>query len=41
MGGVGVSGEGGRTAIGGLYPPLGLFGLAMGSTSASHRPKLA
>ena len=37
----GVSGGGGWTARDWLNPPLGLFGLAMSSISASHRPKHA
>ena len=32
---------GGWEAGGGLNPPLGLFGLAMGLRSAIHRPKHA
>ena len=39
MGGVG--GGGGWAAGGRLKPPLGLFGLAISSRSASHRPKHA
>ena len=35
----GVGGGSGWEAGGGLNPPLGLFGLAMGPRSASHRPK--
>ena len=41
VGGGGVGVEGGWEAGGGLNPPLGLFGLAMGPRSASHRPKHA
>ena len=40
----GGGGAGGRSrweAGGGLNFPLGLFGLAMGPRSASHRPKRA
>ena len=40
-GGGGVGGVGGWEAGGGLSPPLGLFGLAMSSRSASHSPKHA
>ena len=35
----GVSGGGGWEARGGLNPPLGLFGLATGPKSVSHKPK--
>ena len=41
MGGRGASGGGGWETGGGLNPPLGLFGLAMGPRNASHRPKHA
>ena len=41
MEGSGVDGEGGWTAKGRLYHPLGLFRLAMSPRSASHRPKNA
>ena len=41
MGEEGVDGGGGWEASGELNPPLGLFGLAMSPTSASHRPKHA
>ena len=40
-GGGGAGGGGGWEARGGLNPPLGLFGLAMGPRSASHWPKHA
>ena len=36
-----AGGGGGWKAGGGLYAPLGLFGLAMSPRSASHRPKHA
>ena len=37
-----MASEGGEWEAGGrLSPPLGLFGLGMGPTSASHRPKHA
>ena len=39
MGGGGAGVGGGWEAGGGLNLPLGLFGLAMGPGSASHRPK--
>ena len=32
-------GEGGRERAGGLYLPIGLFGVAMSPRSASHRPR--
>ena len=38
-GGGGAGGGGGSEAGGGLNFSLGLFGLAMGPRSASHRPK--
>ena len=38
---VGVQGVGGWAAKGRLYPPLGLFGLALSPRSASHRCKHA
>ena len=41
MEGGGVGGGGGWEAGGRLNLPLGLFGLAMGPRSASHRPKHA
>ena len=41
MRGVGLGDGGGREVGGGLYPPLGIFELAMSPRSASHRPKLA
>ena len=41
VGGGGVGGRGGWEARGGLNLPLGLFALAMGPRSASHRPKHA
>ena len=34
-----MNGGEGRSAEGGLNPPLGLFELAMGPRSANHRPK--
>ena len=37
----GASGGGEWEARGGLNPPLGPFGLAMGPRSANHRPKHA
>ena len=37
--GVGVGGGGGWEAGGGLYLPIGLFGVAMSPRSASHRPR--
>ena len=40
-GGDGVGGGEGWKARGGLYPPLGLFGIAMSPRSASYRPKHA
>ena len=39
MGGGGAGGGGGWEAEARLNPPLELFGLAMRSISASHRPK--
>ena len=35
----GVGGGGGWEARGGLYLPIGLFGVAMSPRSASHRPR--
>ena len=37
---VGLGDGGGWEFGGGLYPPLGIFGLAMSPRSASHRPEL-
>ena len=37
--GDGVGGGGGWEAGGGLYLPIGLFGVAMSPRSASHRPR--
>ena len=34
-----VGGGGGCEAGGGLYLPIGLFGVAMSPRSASHRPR--
>ena len=41
MKGVGLGDGGGWEVRGGLYPPLGIFGLVMSPRSASHRPKHA
>ena len=41
MRGVGLGDGGGWEVEGGLYPPLGIFGLAMSPRSASYRPELA
>ena len=41
MRGVGLGDGGGWKVGGGLYLPLGIFGLAMSPRSASHRPELA
>ena len=41
VGGGWVGGRGGWAAGDGLNPPLGLLGLAINPTSASHRPKHA
>ena len=38
---MGAGGGGGWEVGGRLNPPLGLFGLAIGPRSASHRPKHA
>ena len=38
-GGVGGRGWGGWEAGGGLHRPIGLFGVAMSTRSASHRPR--
>ena len=37
LGGSGVGGGGGWETGGGLYPPIGMFGVAMSLRSASHR----
>ena len=37
--GGGVGGGGGWEAGGGLYPPIGLFGVAMSPRSTSGRPR--
>ena len=39
MEGGGVGGGGGKEAGGGLYLPIGLFGVAMSPRSAGHRPR--
>ena len=39
MGGGGAAGGGRWEARGGLYLPIGLFGVAMSPRSAGHRPR--